>query len=283
MAGLSDSLSYFTSWMWFEMLSLLMPLTQDFQHLASLLPPQHSIPSLLFFILFWILFLSKKNITLLSTWSAQTITFGIIFFFIQASLEQGRSGVPIPSFKFESWSGNSSSTFTSTRRRGSSFPECWTSPTARLKSGSRTEEWKRRSWAEIACSTSLETPCCEQKECHRTVAWRPPPSSPYLIEWMVIVGITVFFSPQRGAHITNSAMWKKKWTVEENRPSIRGGGKCRHFLIILLGGDEFPADFTPSDKKACVRINIYMLVLKMSYLSRLSRLSLIYCSYRHIC
>lgn len=42
----------------------------------------------------------------------------------RALLEQGRSGVHIPSFRFESWSGNSSLTFTSTKRKGFNFPEC---------------------------------------------------------------------------------------------------------------------------------------------------------------
>lgn len=46
------------------------------------------------------------------------------FIFLQPLLARGRRGVHIPSFRFGSWSGSSSSTFTSTRRKGFSFREC---------------------------------------------------------------------------------------------------------------------------------------------------------------
>lgn len=151
MAGLSDSLSYFA------------PRPVDWNVITKATETEFLASCKSYFLSF----LLKKYrcwFSLDSLWFLFYLLkkYFYLFCVVQALPAPGRSGVHIRSSRFESWSGNSSSTFTSTRRNGCSSPECSTSPTARSKFGSRTGEWKRRSWAEIACSTSPETPSCER-------------------------------------------------------------------------------------------------------------------------
>lgn len=74
---------------------------------------------------------------------------------------RGRSDALTPSFRSGSSNASSSLMFTSIKRSGCSFRVCWTSPTDRWKSGSKTGEWKRKNWAEIVCNTFPVTLFCE--------------------------------------------------------------------------------------------------------------------------